>query len=87
MEYYYHHAFFSCAALLKVFVAVSNIGSGQSLSRSITFHPYKEGQSTYVCPIIVRNIVFVYYRESFRTLYHSSLEGAEICTILLLYRC
>lgn len=27
-----------------VFVAVSNIGSGQSLSRSITFHPYKEGQ-------------------------------------------
>ena len=51
VQYSYHRAFFSHTALLKVFVAVSNIGSGQSLSRSITFHPYKEGQSTYVCPI------------------------------------
>ncbi|CAI8010456.1 hypothetical protein GBAR_LOCUS6895 [Geodia barretti] len=28
---------------LQVFVATTNIGSGQGLSRSITYHPYSDG--------------------------------------------
>ena len=31
--------------LLQVFVATTNIGSGQGLSRSITYHPYSDGTS------------------------------------------
>ena len=33
--------------LLQVFVAITNIGGGQSLSRSITYHPYSDGTSKY----------------------------------------
>ena len=29
----------------KVFVATSNIGSGQSMTRTITYHPYSDGIS------------------------------------------
>ena len=44
--------------LLQVFVATTNIGSGQGLSRSITYHPYSDGTSKtipspvgYVCGV------------------------------------
>ena len=39
MNYYCTHVF------LQVFVATTNIGSGQGLSRSITYHPYSDGTS------------------------------------------
>ena len=36
-----------------VFVAVTNIGSGGSLTRTITYHPYSEGTSKYRSRICV----------------------------------
>ena len=34
--------------ILQVFVATTNIGGGQSLSRTITYHPYHDGTSEWL---------------------------------------